>query len=647
MDADAFDPGAILTPEHIEQFAAVMPLDLLRSYQARDYPPVAHWLRQFREPPPTIRTFVESRRYLGLQVGATQQADVWPGIVDILVEAVEGEFREVVLTGAIGYGKSILSDILEAYDACRVLCLTDPPKTYGLATGTGLVMILQSLNARLAKRVLFQPLKNLLRRSPFFAQFPVVKRIESEILFRDVNFRITPVAGNEQAAIGENVAFATLDEVNFFNVVVGSKKAHGAKEYDAARANLIAITRRMRSRFLRLGKMPCRVIIVSSSRYPEDLTEQKADEARSDPGILIVRRSQWDTKPRAFFLPGNFQLAVGGQFSRTHILLPGEPLPTDQRVIDVPDDFRSDFEKDPDGALRDVAGIPTMTIRPFLVRRELVEACCVLGPDGHPFSQQETTLRDACQILRDRLHWKVPADRAAHMDLAVRNDAAGLCIGYAAGMKRVERTALEVAQAESLGRTLQVVELPNRRVYFEDLPIIVIEAMLRIVAPPGDEIILAQVADLVLALRRMGLPIKYATADSYQSVSPIQTLWAAGMSTGQISCDRTMTPYNDLKQAIYDGRLQMYWYPTALRELLALEKNEKTGKVDHPEWSRDLEGHRVKGSKDVADGMAGCVHILSRRSESWYQPPTEVVTEQEHLTVNDDGTVTTVIKLDS
>jgi len=591
---------------------------------------LAHVTNRWKHFPPGFTEFVESPQYLGLR------GEVWKPILDIGNEAIDGGYHEIVLTGSIGYGKSILSDLIATFTLCELLCLRSIPKTFGLITGTDVVMILQSLTERLATKVLFRPLRHLVRKSPFFRGIGWDRRRTSELIFPQ-GVRVVPVAGVEQAAIGENVIAATLDEVNFFSVVVGSVKARGSDEYDAAQQNYQAISKRMKSRFMRRGKVPCRLLIVSSSRYPEDFTELKAEEAKTNASILIVRRAQWDTKPSDRYMPERFRMAVGGTFTRSRVLAPDEPDPDDQQVIAVPEDYRLDFERDPDGSLRDIAGIPTMTLAPFFPRRESVREA-VTAQFAHPFSHEETTLQDGLGILQDRLHLQVPAPRAVHLDLSVKHDCTGLALVYVSGVKRVGRTAMQVAEAESAGRTVQVEELAGgRRRYYEDLPCYVVEAMLRIKAPPGDEIQLTAVVDLVLRLKRLGVPIQFASADSFQSTAPLQMLLAAGIATGVVSVDKTTGAYFDLKSAVNDGRITYYDYPPFLSEVLALEYHARTGKVDHPNWCRDVLGRRVRGSKDVSDAVAGAVNVLGRHAEAWWKPTYATTVDEQVIGVGEDG----------
>ena len=56
-----------------------------------------------------------------------------------------------------------------------------------------------------------------------------------------------------------------------------------------------------------------------------------------------------------------------------------------------------------------------------------------------------------------------------------------------------------------------------------------------------------------------------------------------------------------LKTALYEHRIVAYDYPPVLEELRKLERDARTGKVDHPK----------NGRKDVADAFAGVIYGLS------------------------------------
>ena len=89
----------------------------------------------------------------------------------------------------------------------------------------------------------------------------------------------------------------------------------------------------------------------------------------------------------------------------------------------------------------------------------------------------------------------------------------------------------------------------------------------------------------------------------------MQRLYAKGFIVGQESPDKNPGIYEVLKAAIYDRRVEAPDHPKAVSELARLERDPKTGKLDHP----------LDGSKDVADAMACVVFGLSLQIEIWQQ----------------------------
>ena len=103
--------------------------------------------------------------------------------------------------------------------------------------------------------------------------------------------------------------------------------------------------------------------------------------------------------------------------------------------------------------------------------------------------------------------------------------------------------------------------------------------------------------------------LRYVSADTYQSADTLQLLSQQGFVTGVRSIDRDPRPYDVPKTALYDGRVELPAHSVLLRELLALERDAGTGRVDHP----------PHGSKDLADALAGVVYGLTMRCEVWWQ----------------------------
>jgi hypothetical protein len=77
--------------------------------------------------------------------------------------------------------------------------------------------------------------------------------------------------------------------------------------------------------------------------------------------------------------------------------------------MEVPMDFKDAFERDPDEAARDIGGVSTLSIRPFIGRRELITEMMLNGAKmglKHPFTDFTATLQlEHEHLLPEYLHW--------------------------------------------------------------------------------------------------------------------------------------------------------------------------------------------------------------------------------------------------
>ena len=178
-----------------------------------------------------------------------------------------------------------------------------------------------------------------------------------------------------------------------------------------------------------------------------------------------------------------------------------------------------------------------------------------------------------------------PALYYAHIDLSKTTDATGIVVAHAEGSKRVPRTDMATGQT-----------------VYENMPIIRVDLALRVVAPRHGEIDIPKVRSLIYQLRSLGMEFGLVTFDTYGSQESVKALKDAGYQADVYSVDTEFTPWNELKQALYDERLMCFEFPHLEHELAQLERTPK--KVDHP----------PRGSKDVADCLAAVVHHVE---EGW------------------------------
>jgi hypothetical protein len=580
--------------------------ELFPQVMSGEYPSVLDQLygEDYRWKPVDVRTFLLDPEYLGKGLGKS----VYPRIIDDLEELFEGEFSEVLLTGGIGWGKTRMAEFGIAYELYVLSCMRDPAARYGLIPDSVLAFLNVSVTQSQARRVLFRGLFDLIRRSPYFReQFPCEPNIFSEIRFLH-NVVCYPVASTESSMLGEGVFSAAFDEMNFMPVVEHSKHQPEGGTYDHAVVLYNRLSRRIRSRMNQRGRLPGHLWLISSARYPNDFTERKAAEAKTDERIFVRHYPTWGTRPKHHFMAGTFKVEAGDSAKRSRVLNGDESDVNIERVIDVPVDFKEEFQKDPDGAVRDYAGISILSTRPFIVRRDLVARMFQLGEEQglkHPFSKLDVTLQDESEVLlAANLHWieqakineegRILLGRAtlqpmmtrklysamyfAHVDLARTTDACGVAIGHIVGSKQVQR---------GFGPSAKI----------ETKPVIRVDMLLRVVAPPHGEILAANVRGLFYQLSELGMQFGKVSYDRFGSLESIQTLNRQGFPAEIFSVDANLLAFEQLRSALYDERVLCYRVPKLEDELVHLELDTKRGKVDHP----------PRGSKDLADALAGVI----------------------------------------
>jgi hypothetical protein len=492
--------------------------------------------------------------------------------------------------GAIGWGKSVFAEVGICYDLYKVSCLKNPADAYGLLPNSNVAFINVSVNKTQASKVIFGGIGNLIRNSPYFReQFPFNASITIELRFPRGVYAY-PVAASEQAILGEGVFSAAFDEMNFYAVVEKSKQHPEGGTYDQALQLYTKMSRRIKSRMNKRGMLPGHLWMVSSARYPNDFTERKAVEALTDKTIFVRQYSAWETKPHSDFMAETFEVEVGDVTRRSRVLDGTEADVNRSRIITVPMDYKAEFEKDPDESVRDFGGVPVLSIRPFIGRRDMITEMMQKGQAAglrHPFTNFTVTLQEEHDhLLPEHLDWIVDGKTKrintgayySHIDLAKVNDAAGFAVSHVVGSCQVSR---------GFGREKK----------FETRPIIRLDLALEIVAPPRGETRIASVRELLYQLRDLGLQFQLVTYDSFASEESIQILKAEGFNADNLSVDTDAAPYEALKEAIYDGRLLCCEHPKLALELATVRKDEKTGKVDHP----------PHGQKDICDAVAGAV----------------------------------------
>jgi hypothetical protein len=542
--------------------------------------------------PVSIREFVESPEFLNdtsvypANMAALERLNNFDGL------RIGCCFTEAVVAGAIGVGKSTISILSLLYQIYVLSCLKSPQRLFDLSGKSEIVFVVQAPTERLAKAVGYSRMREQVLQSPYFKRYHKPdKRVKSELRFPN-GVVLRPLSGSDTAALGQNVLGGLLDEVAFANYTERSAKTRDREVFDQAERQYNAIAMRRKSRFLKKGRLPGLLCLVSSPQYPDDLIERKIRQADNDPAIFLYQLRLWDVKPGNY---GEERFNVfTGDDNRPPRLLEQRNTSDAELNDSVPIEFKPDFERDIDAAIRDICGRPTLSVRPFFRdKQKIVEAFSrksILSKASVDFSHETLSFIPARIENPDLIRW-------AHVDLALTRDSAGVAIGHCSHFVDVNG---------------------------EQKPVIEIDAVLEVLPPKLGEIDYSKIRSLLYKLRDAGMNLRFVSFDGYQSADSRQILAAKSYTTGVVSMDRTMEPYEYLRNAIYDGRVNLPRHPKLQVELLKLEFDARRQKVDHP-------AQGALGSKDLADAVAGVVHQLSRRREVLHEERTRR-SELSHLT---------------
>lgn len=598
--------------------------------------------------PPSPEKFLTDPDYVPAEV-QKELFPAWRPIIAKVCNPKNGIF-EVNITGGSSIGKTTAAMLIMDYKMVRTVCLKDAAAFYGLAARSMIYFGLYATTKKLIKDVGFYILRDqLIDPAPFWRDmFPRLK--QGVEFMRWPRKRIEVITGsNELHALGRALFAVAADELNFYNM--GEKTAERAPELVAE------LSRRLESRFIeKSGDIPGVAIYISQTRTTSDYLEQRMRDKKEAPGVLNVRGPRWAFNTKGYetphpvgFRPGvdpTFRVYTGSDTTDPKILDKvvrqpdgtwfiealdrDEPMPEGGRVIDVPVQHYRAFLDDIHGALRNIADVPSGSFTPFFPRREvIIDAFAIAVSEKeiiYPFSSQvipcfergTMQLQDCFEIKKlTRIHMGRPqpirhplSPRYIHLDLSQGGDRTGFVMVHHSGHYREDRSAAEDPAQVGSGEIIKRVEVD----FYVALT----------AGPYGEPIDFRKVRVFIEWLKRCGYWIRMVTADQYMSFDMLQRLREMGFQADVQSCDRTSGPYRDLRQAMNEGRLAIPLPPGAslvdraegrgisdeslrrvilYQELMGLEHDVQRDKVDHRAQNPD----GSKGSKDVADGLAGAV----------------------------------------
>ena len=572
------------------------------------------------EIPVDIHTFLHDKRYLGNALydneGRFTIFPYWESkLEEIFPDNVSTRYNTIILTGAIGLGKSTIAVICLLYLLYRLLCLKDPYLYYGLQPIDKISVSFLNITIENARGVALDKLNQMILSSEWFMSHGEMKGISNLEYIPNKHIELIAASSNNQI-IGRAIFASFEDEVNF------SANTTDVEKMKKKMKSLISqVDARMKSRFLRGTYLPTLNIIASSknsdqSFLDEYINTKKKNESKK---TLIVDEPQWIVDNRKDS-DTKFFVAVGNKFLANELL----PLDASEALVEeyrakgynilrVPIGYYENFLDNIDGALTDIAGISTASSLKYIsgirwneiktnsYKNPFIKEIIEVGNGKDDFSQYSDFFDLSAvpsAVKRKPLF--------IHLDMSKTGDKTGISGVYIIGKKP------SVENVDS-----------SRELFYQ------VAFSVSIKAPKGREISFDKNRTFIRWLRSQGFNIRGVSADTYQSAQIMQQLTADNFNVSTISVDRVdrntrqCLPYAYLKSTIYERRLVVYDNcPFLTEEVLGLER-ESDGSVEHPE-------HGTMGSKDSIDAVCGALWNASQHAEEYgyeYGENVELFTE--------------------
>jgi len=480
--------------------------------------------------------------------------------------------NEIVLALGKGSGKDYTSTIGCAYMVYKLLCLKDPAKYFGKPPGDAIDLINIAINAEQAKNVFFKRFKDLIKRCPWFAG-----KYNPTIIAVEFIKNVTVYSGHSERESHEglNLILAILDEISGFAQTsnTGNEQAKtGDAIYKMFRASVD-------SRFDEIGK----VILLSFPRYKGDFISERYDK--------VVREKK--------------------TYEFTHTFKVNEELPDDTEgntfTIAWEEDEVVSYAIDGVFALKAPSWKvnPTKTINSY--KRNFLEDP---GDALQRFACMGQSYTDAfiknIPALRDSMVIRNPIDGVNRVDQSWVPNPDIKYFLHADLAQKQDRAAVAVAHVNKWVKTGQFND------YEQVVPEVVVDMVAYWEPKPGQPIDLKQVRSWIVGLRRRGVNIGIVTFDRWNSLDTQMELNRLGVNTETLSV--ALKHYDDLAMLVYEHRVKMPANDILFDELSQLRIVSNT-QVDHPR----------KGSKDLADAVAGAVYNCITRSPKQVNDTVDIV----------------------
>lgn len=560
----------------------------------------------FKERPVSIYQFIEDTDYLGVMTERGKTIyKVWKRELDKVMKE-DGKFL-IVLTGAIGVGKSRAAILGMLYTLYRIMCLKNPYQYFNLAEGKKFAVAFFNLTKSLSNSSSYQIFQNYLVKSPWFLDKGGVRGTQDKWLDLPLyDWVLCSPYSQGFGSLGSDVIAALMDECDSPT----ETKVRKLRLIEGYNNTVI----RFKSRFVdtatneSLGKF----FLVSSKQEEASFLEAFVAERKEYNDTYVVDMPIWDIRDNVQFKGTKFPVMIGNIYTPSRILN-GDTEIKDAvadgfKIINVPDEYRLDFQRDINRSLRDLAGVSVTGQRKSkLIPSQEVLNQCYDATKADPVKKttiilgqkdDKTRIIHLLDLNKVRIPKTVP--RFIHGDIAYSGDGDSYGIAMSCCKGFVNQNVMKDSG-----------EYETRQV-----PLIETDFVFRVRAKAGDKVPLFKLREFILDLRTFGFNIKKCTWDlALLSEDTKQLLSRRGIACEYLSLDKKPEYYRQFRDLISEQRWIMHKNSLLNFELINLEDDIEANKIDHPDKVKDvvflqdgaLKEVVLKGSKDLVDAVAGSV----------------------------------------
>lgn len=599
------------------------------------------WRLTYRRKPPTPEEFL-TKDYIG------EQADsLWPPVEKAFKEFMNPlmPYRTLVLSVSIGWGKSLLSVLVQLYLATLYGMMWRPYAYFGLAPSTQFCLFDACFTQGKASSLLMEPMMKLFEKAPFFEKVKyndeLIEAQEADPLCTKMYWttagKTSPVtfrgglnvklASDEMDIIGQTILCETFTELGWF------KKAGWSDDqiFTFFAKGKQRVASRMKGNYF--GR-----VIIDSSPYSLEspIDEWIYTEAYKSNENYLVTGSRWKHYPKEFprFIVNGeeqhnfnvgFPIYLGNGKGSSAKVIEGEgelqmydPIdiiwcPKYQETTQGIRNMLTDARLNVNEFLRDWGGIPAGSANRLLSDPQVIEDCFDNNLKNI-YNSIESDYKDEPEhLIWDKIKniffmeivgkwyfYREPAAaRVMSIDQSVTGDATGIAISH-----------IEYSKDGSGNVHTE---------YVTDMTIVII--------PKGGRINLDSIRYFIFDLIDLGnIDLRYVSFDQFQSEATKQAVMRRGIKFEYVTVDKKNEPYTLLVDAIEHGRYHCGKNLHMKNNLKSLQKVErdsgKSWKYDHMngplvhssdnlDWATSKIG---MNAKDCADAVAANVFLLNEHN---------------------------------